>query len=208
MTKKLTNAWIIAAVMAATALLLLALSFIGYRGAQPAAAPTAAAKAPIPGQPTIAVPPTPSANLPRPTAAAGVATPVNKVAPATLPPGPGIPPIPGDKAPTTSPTGLAYIDEVVGTGAQPAITQTVVVHYTGYLENGTVFDSSVKRGTPATFPLGNVIPGFREGISTMKVGGKRRLIIPPNLGYGDRGAPPTIPGGAKLTFDIELISLK
>lgn len=87
----------------------------------------------------------------------------------------------------------------------------MVVNYTGWLsEDGTKFDSSLDRGTPFEFPLGagQVIAGWDEGVATMKVGGKRRLIIPPELGYGEGGSPPTIPPNAELTFDIELLEIK
>jgi FKBP-type peptidyl-prolyl cis-trans isomerase len=92
-------------------------------------------------------------------------------------------------AEVTTASGLKYTDEVVGTGATPQKGQTVTVHYTGTLLNGTKFDSSVDRGTPADFKIGvgNVIKGWDEGLMSMKVGGKRHLIIPANLGYGPRG---------------------
>ena len=113
-----------------------------------------------------------------------------------------------DKA-TTTPSGLKYTDTVVGTGASPSLTQSVTVHYTGKLaSNGTKFDSSLDRGQPATFPMNGVIAGFSEGLSTMKVGGKRTVYIPWALGYGERGSPPTIPARADLIFEIELIAIK
>jgi FKBP-type peptidyl-prolyl cis-trans isomerase len=110
---------------------------------------------------------------------------------------------------TTTADGLMYIDEAVGTGETPTADQSVTINYTGKLaSNGQVFDSTTGRG-PATFPLGRVISGFKEGILTMKVGGKRTVYIPANLGYADR--PPAgsgIPVNADLIFEIELLSIK
>ena len=111
---------------------------------------------------------------------------------------------------TTTASGLQFTDQVVGTGTQPKVGQTVTVHYTGYLDNGTVFDSSVQRNQPFEFVLGagKVIRGWDEGIASMKIGGKRRLVIPANLGYGAQGYPPVIPANARLTFDVELVGVK
>jgi peptidylprolyl isomerase len=114
----------------------------------------------------------------------------------------------------TTPSGLQIIDTVVGTGASPKTGQICVMHYTGWLyENGakgTKFDSSVDRGKPFEFPIGThrVIAGWDEGVATMKVGGKRTLIIPPDLGYGERGAGGVIPPNATLMFDVELLDVK
>jgi FKBP-type peptidyl-prolyl cis-trans isomerase len=110
---------------------------------------------------------------------------------------------------TTTNTGLKYIDEVVGTGESPSPGRMVRVHYTGWLENGTKFDSSVDRGQPFEFPIGagRVIKGWDEGVMTMKVGGKRKLIVPPNLGYGSRGVGP-IPPNSTLIFEVELLGMR
>jgi len=109
----------------------------------------------------------------------------------------------------TTPSGLKYVDIKEGTGATPQSGQTVEVHYTGTLENGTKFDSSRDRNTPFKFKLGigQVIKGWDEGISTMKVGGQRRLIIPPELGYGARGAGGVIPPNATLIFLVDLLGV-
>ena len=114
----------------------------------------------------------------------------------------------------TTASGLQIVDSKVGTGATPRTGQTCVMHYTGWLyENGAKgkkFDSSVDRGQPFEFPLGmrRVIAGWDEGIATMKVGGKRTLIIPAKLAYGDRGAGGVIPPNATLLFEVELLGVK
>lgn len=110
----------------------------------------------------------------------------------------------------TTDTGLKYYDLEVGDGATPQTGQIVSVHYTGWLEDGTKFDSSLDRGQPFTFTLGmhQVIPGWDEGVATMKVGGRRQLVIPPELGYGAQGAGGVIPPNATLIFEVELLAVQ
>ena len=116
--------------------------------------------------------------------------------------------------PVTTSSGLQMVDNQAGTGASPKAGQTAVVHYTGYLNDngkkGKKFNSSVDRGTPFEFPIGQgrVIKGWDEGVASMKVGGKRTLIIPPALGYGAQGAGGVIPPNATLIFDVELLGVK
>jgi peptidylprolyl isomerase len=116
--------------------------------------------------------------------------------------------------PMTTASGLQIIDSKVGTGASPKSGQTCVMHYTGWLyengQKGKKFDSSVDRNEPFEFPIGQrqVIAGWDEGVASMKVGGKRTLIIPPALGYGARGAGGVIPPNATLMFDVELLAVK
>ena len=104
-------------------------------------------------------------------------------------------------------SGLQYVVEKEGTGAQPSATDEVTVHYTGRLLDGTVFDSSVNRGEPATFPLNRVIPGWTEGVQLMKEGAKYTFFIPSDLAYGPQGVPNAIPPHSTLIFEVELIKV-
>ena len=115
---------------------------------------------------------------------------------------------------TQTGTGLQFEDTQAGTGASPTKGQTCVMHYTGWLYDGATkgkkFDSSLDRGQPFEFPIGmsRVIKGWDEGVASMKIGGKRTLVIPPDLGYGARGAGAAIPPNATLLFEVELLGLK
>ena len=117
---------------------------------------------------------------------------------------------PTEKKVITTNSGLKYIDEKVGDGALAKAGDQVSVHYTGRLKDGTKFDSSVDRGQPFDFPLGagRVIKGWDQGVAGMKVGGKRKLTVPPSLGYGARGSPPVIPPNSTLLFEVELLDVK
>jgi FKBP-type peptidyl-prolyl cis-trans isomerase FkpA/FKBP-type peptidyl-prolyl cis-trans isomerase FklB len=112
-----------------------------------------------------------------------------------------------EKGATKTASGLIYKETQPGTGDSPKPTDTVKVHYTGKLTDGTVFDSSVQRGEPATFPLNGVIKCWTEGLQMMKVGGKATLVCPSDIAYGDQGRPPQIKPGATLVFDVELLEI-
>ena len=130
------------------------------------------------------------------------------VAQPTPAPTPGIPPLPSVVQWHTTPSGLQYADTVIGTGKTPNEGQIVIVQFTGWLDDGVMFDSTRRPGKkPFGFPLGSgqVIRGWDEGVRSMKVGGKRRLIVPPALGYGAKGIAPIVPPNARLVFDLELI---
>jgi FKBP-type peptidyl-prolyl cis-trans isomerase FkpA len=108
---------------------------------------------------------------------------------------------------TRTASGLVFFDRQPGTGAMPSVADTVRVNYRGTLGDGTEFDSSYARGEPAEFQLSSVIPCWTEGVAMMRVGGTARLVCPASLGYGDRGQPPEIPGGAALVFEVELLAV-
>jgi FKBP-type peptidyl-prolyl cis-trans isomerase FkpA len=108
---------------------------------------------------------------------------------------------------TKTASGLVYRELRAGTGASPKASDTVKVNYRGTLVDGTEFDSSYKRNEPISFPLGQVIPCWTEGVQKMKVGGKSQLVCPSSIAYGERGSPPVIPGGATLIFEVELLAI-
>ena len=108
---------------------------------------------------------------------------------------------------TKTESGLVYKQVKEGTGAQPTAADQVKVHYEGRFVDGKVFDSSIKRNEPATFPLNGVIPCWTEAVQRMKVGGKALIVCPPDLAYGEEGRPPQMPGGATLVFDVELLDV-
>jgi FKBP-type peptidyl-prolyl cis-trans isomerase FkpA/FKBP-type peptidyl-prolyl cis-trans isomerase FklB len=112
-----------------------------------------------------------------------------------------------EKGAVKAPAGFVYQEIAPGKGAAPTPSDTVKVHYKGTLVDGTVFDSSINRGQPAVFPLAQVIPCWSQGVLMMKVGGKARLICPPELAYGDKGAPPQIKPGSTLVFEVELLDI-
>jgi FKBP-type peptidyl-prolyl cis-trans isomerase len=115
--------------------------------------------------------------------------------------------MPATDALTSTASGLQYQTVTEGRGSTPRATDTVTVHYAGWLPDGTPFDSSYGRGKPASFPLNRVIPGWTEGLQLMRPGGTAKFVIPPQLGYGQRGAPPVIGPNATLVFQVELIKV-
>ncbi len=116
----------------------------------------------------------------------------------------------GEVREVETPSGLVYMDLEIGDGPMPDPGQTVAVHYDGWLTDGTKFDSSIDRGTPFVFPIGagRTIKGWEEGLATMRVGGRRRLVIPPHLGYGERGAGGKIPPHATLIFEVQMLEIR
>jgi len=177
--------------LSAAAALLLALALAACGAAAPGAAPTTRADA----QATTA--PAQATTAPAPTSAPAAPTSASNAGSA------------GEENAVTTASGLQYIELQPGTGEAPQPGQIVAVHYRGTLADGSEFDSSYSRGEPIRFPLGQgqVIPGWDEGIALMRKGGKARLIIPPDLGYGASGYPPVIPANATLTFEVELVDI-
>jgi FKBP-type peptidyl-prolyl cis-trans isomerase FkpA len=116
--------------------------------------------------------------------------------------------VPKAEGEVETPSGLRITEIEAGSGAKPKPTDVVLVHYHGTFPDGTVFDSSVERGQPARFPLNRVIPCWTEGLQMMREGGKSRLVCPPGIAYGARGAPPRIPPNSTLIFDVELIEIQ
>lgn len=188
---------------APTLALILALSSLAACKKDDASKPAAPAEAPAPGKPAVA--PTRSAKLPdlRP----APTTPAKQVDTAGLPPEANPPGVPVLGGKLEEDRGVRYIDAEIGTGAAPVKGKPVKVHYSGWLTDGTKFDASVDRGEPIEFPFdgGMVIKGWDIGLSSMKVGGKRRIIIPAELAYGKDGAGGVIPPDAMLVFDVELV---
>jgi FKBP-type peptidyl-prolyl cis-trans isomerase len=148
----------------------------------------------------------PATKAPEPLPAAPTEAPKEAPKPASARPIPDFAPVPAGEL-TAMPDGLKYKDITVGTGESPVAGSVVTVDYTGWLTDGTQFDSSLQRTAPISFPLGqgHVIKGWDEGIATMHQGGKRQLKIPADLAYGPGGRPPVIPGGATLIFEVELV---
>ena len=180
-------------------LLVLAILLVVTLGCSGDATPAQTSPSPVP---TLTVTPAATSS---PAAAATEAAPTNTPVQASTPASP-LPP----SAPVQTESGLVYIDVEVGTGPVAEPGTRVTVHYTGMLTiDNSVFDSSVERGEPFQFDLGagNVIDGWEEGVAGMKVGGKRHLIIPPNLAYGERGYGEVIPPKSYLTFDVELLDV-
>jgi len=172
--------------------------------------PQMATAVPTVAEPTVAEPTVAAPEAAEPTAAEPAATEPVSAAPA--PQVTAAPPfeVPEDLAATTTDSGLQYIEVEAGDGPAPQVGEVVSVNYQGTLEDGTKFDSSYDRGEPFRFPLGQgmVIPGWDEGIALMNVGGKARLIIPPDLGYGEAGAGDVIPPNSTLIFDVELLDVQ
>lgn len=130
------------------------------------------------------------------------------VAASTAPTPAAAPAAPAAPAAETLPSGVKIVHTLVGTGPQPTVASIVRVHYRGTLANGSEFDSSYRRGVPASFPLSRVVPCWTEGMQRIKVGGKATLICPPATAYGERGAGNAVPPNATLTFEVELLTIE